>query len=65
MAEPHLISLTRPEIRALSERLFNRGSSKMGADTPEQARDLRLAARVIWVLCLEVDRHQAILVDGT
>jgi hypothetical protein len=65
MAEPHLISLTRPEIRALSERLFNRGVSKMGTDTPEQARDLRLAAWVIWVLCLEVDRHQAILVDGT
>jgi hypothetical protein len=65
MADPNLISLRRPEIRALAERLVNRGISKMGTDTPEQARDLRLAARVLWVLCLEVDRYQAILVDGT
>jgi hypothetical protein len=65
MAEPHLISLTRPEIRALAERLFNRGMSKMGTDTPEQARDLRLAARVILVLHKEVAHNWTILVDGT
>jgi hypothetical protein len=55
MADPNIITLTIPETRALADRLFNRGISKMGTDTPEQARDLRLAARVIWVLCLEVD----------
>ena len=65
MADPHLISLTKPEIRALAERLFNRGISKMGTDTPEQARDLRLAARVILVLHNEVARNWTILVDGT
>jgi hypothetical protein len=62
MAEPHLISLTREEIRALVERLFNRGISKIGTDTPEQARDLRLAARVILVFHTEI---ATILVDGT
>jgi hypothetical protein len=65
MGEPHLISLTRPEIRALAERLFNRGMSKMGTDTPEQARDMRVAARVILVLHNEVARNWTILVDGT
>jgi len=65
MADPNLISLTKSEIRALAERLFNRGISKMGTDTPEQARDLRLAARVILVLHNEVGRNWTILVDGT
>jgi hypothetical protein len=65
MADPKLITLTTPEIRVLAERLFNRGISKMGTDTPEQARDLRLAARVIWVLCLEVGDNRSILVEGT
>ncbi len=65
MADPHLISLTKPEIRALAERLFNRGISKMGTDTPEQARDLRVASRVILVLHNEVARNWTILVDGT
>jgi len=65
MAEPHLISLTKSEIRALAERLFNRGLSKMGTDTPEQARDLRLAARVMLVLHQEIGRNWTILVDGT
>ena len=64
MADPKLITLTTPEIRTLAERLFNRGISKMGTDTPEQARDLRLAARVIWVLCLDVD-NRSILIEGT
>jgi hypothetical protein len=36
MAEPHLVSLTRPEIRALAERLFNRGISKMGTQHPSR-----------------------------
>jgi hypothetical protein len=65
MADPNLITLTKPEIRALAERLFNRGISKMGTDTPEQARDLRLAARAILVLHNEVGRNWTILVDGT
>ncbi len=65
MAEPHLISLAKPDIRALAERLHNRGMSKMGTDTPEQARDLRIAARVILVLHSEVGRNWTILVDGT
>ncbi len=65
MADPNLITLTKSEIRALAERLFNRGNSKMGTDAPEQARDLRLAARVILVLHNEVGRNWTILVDGT
>jgi hypothetical protein len=64
MADPNLITLTQPEMRALAERLFSRGISKMSTDTPEQARDLRLAARVIWVLCLEIDLNRTIRVDG-
>ncbi len=65
MADPNLISLTKSEIRALAERLFNRGISKISTDTPEQARELRLAARVMWVLCLEVGSNLTFLVDGT
>jgi hypothetical protein len=65
MADANLITLTKPEIRALAERLFNRGISKIATDTPEQARELRLAARVIWVLCLEVGSNLTFLVDGT
>jgi hypothetical protein len=65
MADANLITLTRSDIRALAERLSNRGVSTLGADTPEQARDLRVAARVMWVLCLEVGSNISILVDGT
>jgi hypothetical protein len=64
MADPNLITLTIPEIHALGERLFNRGISRMTTDAPEQARDLRLAARVIWVLCLELARDRSIRVEG-
>ena len=35
MADPNLITLTQPEIRALAERLFSRGISKMSTDTAE------------------------------
>jgi hypothetical protein len=64
MPDPIFITLTVPEIHALGERLFNRGISRITTDTPEQARDVRLAARVIWVLCLELARDRSIRVEG-
>ena len=64
MADPNLITLTVPEIHALGERLFNRGISRISTETPEHARDLRMAARVIWVLCLELARDRSIRVEG-
>jgi hypothetical protein len=64
MADPSIVEFTVPEIGALGERLFARGISKLTTDTPEQARDLRIAARLIWVLCLEVGAERVLRVEG-
>ncbi len=64
MADPAFIMLTVPEARLLGERLYARGISKMSTDAPAQARDLRIAARLIWVLCLEVGAERVLRVEG-
>jgi hypothetical protein len=64
MADPNIITLTVPEVGALGERLFARGISKLAADTPEQARDLRIAARLIWTLCVEIGATRVLRIEG-
>jgi hypothetical protein len=61
---PKLLQLTVPEIQALGERLYARGISKLATDTPEQARDLRIAARLIWTLCVEIGVGRIVRVEG-
>ena len=63
MADPTMIAFTVPELHAFGERLYVRGISRMATDSPEQARDLRIAARLIWVLAIEAAR--TIRIDGT
>jgi hypothetical protein len=63
MADPSIIEFTVPEIQSLGEGLFARSISKLTADTPAQQRDLRLAARLIWVLCLEVGPERVLRVE--
>ena len=64
MAEPNLLEFTVPEIQSLGERLFARGISKLTTDTPEQARDLRIAARLLWTLCVELGPARILCVES-
>jgi hypothetical protein len=64
MADPHTITMTVPEVGALGERLYARGISKMNMDTPAQARDLRIAARLLWLLGVEVGVERVLRVEG-
>jgi hypothetical protein len=49
MAEDHITTLSKNEIVQLAARLLARADSKLIADQPQQAHDLRLAVRVLLV----------------
>jgi hypothetical protein len=63
MADPRIVEFTVSEIQSLGERLYARGISKLTVDTPTKQRDLRIAARLIWVLCLEVGAERVLRVE--
>jgi hypothetical protein len=64
MADPSIIILTLREVNALADRLYSRGVSKLATDTPEQARDLRIAARLLWLLGPELGATRVLSVAG-
>jgi hypothetical protein len=65
MADPHTtLTLTYREIHSLADRLYSRGSSKLAVDPPEQARDLRVAARLLWRFGQEMGAGRVLYVAG-
>jgi len=60
---PNTTSLTTSELGALADRIFARSISRLAIDTPEQARDLRVASRAIRALLHEVDKAASITGD--
>jgi hypothetical protein len=64
VADPNIVEFTVPEIQSLGERLYARGISKLTADTPAQQRDLRIAARLLWLLGVEVGAERVLRVEG-
>jgi hypothetical protein len=55
MADPAMVTLTTArEIASLADRLYSCGISKLSTESPEVARDLRIASRVIRVLAADI-----------
>jgi hypothetical protein len=61
---PQSITFTCREIHSLADRLFSRGASKPTLP-PEQARDLRIAARLLWRFGAELSAGRVLCVDDS
>ena len=62
MAEAKTITI--PEIRSLADRLLSRGVSKLSDDRPEQAGDLRLAAKVIRAMARSFGHADVVILEN-
>jgi hypothetical protein len=58
------LTYTYREVHHLADKLYSRGSSKLAVEPPEQARDLRVAARLLWRFGQEMGAGRVLYVAG-
>jgi hypothetical protein len=58
------LKITVPEAQDLAARLHARSSSKLATASPEEARDLELAARILWLALDDVDPDHVFELSG-